>query len=58
MQRTKFVETCKCTEDDWECDIGYHRDLNNIENQSSCIPFKNNSQVNVHDAPETCLPGN
>lgn len=26
MENVKFVETCKCTEEDWECDLGFHRE--------------------------------
>ena len=30
----EFIEKCKCTEEDWECDFGYYRKLEGSE----CIP--------------------
>lgn len=26
MENVKFIENCKCTEEDWECDLGFHRE--------------------------------
>jgi Sortilin, neurotensin receptor 3,/Sortilin, neurotensin receptor 3, C-terminal len=26
FERTKFIENCECTEEDFECDLGYYRD--------------------------------
>ena len=26
FERKKFIENCECTEEDWECDLGYARD--------------------------------
>jgi hypothetical protein len=26
MERKTFAKFCECTEEDWECDLGFHRD--------------------------------
>ena len=48
MEREKFIEYCKCTEEDWECDLGFHR--NNDNGLCEINPFY---EVN-YDPPEIC----
>jgi len=26
LEKEYFVEYCKCTEEDWECDLNFHRE--------------------------------
>ena len=42
-------EACKCTEDDWECDYGYERDLNN-----RCVSVKEEEERKNMTIPEDC----
>jgi len=38
-KRVKDKQPCTCTDEDWECDLGFHRDQMNHDNLYSCIPF-------------------
>ena len=42
MERIKFIEKCKCIEEDWECDLGFHREngvcVNNVFNEVDYTP--------------------
>jgi hypothetical protein len=47
FDRSSFRESCICTEEDYECDIGYFR-----EGKEPCRPIPNAEQ-----AAQACLPG-
>lgn len=32
----KFKQTCACTEDDYECDLGFYKDQNSHEDLNQC----------------------
>lgn len=38
LEKEYFVEYCKCTEEDWECDLNFHRE--NDESDSKCISYE------------------
>ena len=33
--KERFTKSCNCTDEDWECDYGFHIDLNN-----KCVPLE------------------
>ena len=47
LERSTTKTLCECTEEDYECDLGYYR-----EDNSPCRPLPNAEQVS-----EMCLPG-
>lgn len=47
MERQKLIDFCKCTEEDWECDLGFHR---GEDGTCQMNPF---FEVN-YDAPKEC----
>jgi hypothetical protein len=49
MERKKFIEYCVCTEEDWECDLGFHREN---EGDDACV---SNPLFEVdYSPPEKC----
>ena len=47
LERKKFIENCECTEEDWECDLGYSREKSG--------PCKNlNKQELDYHPPSNC----
>jgi len=55
-KRVKIKKNCICTEEDWECDIGWHRDQKNHDNLYACIPFNKFKHV-VNEPPSDCPAG-
>lgn len=37
LEKEVLMESCECTHEDWECDVGYHREIDGKE----CIPLSN-----------------
>lgn len=48
FERKTVIEKCECTEEDWECDIGYERK----SDDGPCLPIEGNSTD--FSAPESC----
>ncbi|CAD8089507.1 unnamed protein product [Paramecium sonneborni] len=38
LQRIHSVQYCQCTEEDWECDLNFHRE--NQDPNAKCIPYE------------------
>ena len=41
MERIKYVEKCTCTDEDWECDLGFHRE----NGTGPCIRDSNEGEI-------------
>ncbi len=50
FERKITVEICSCTEDDYQCDIGYHRN----EPGDPCTPISNEQNITKNAPPEIC----
>lgn len=50
FERKVIVETCPCTDDDFQCDIGYHR----VEPGDPCTPLKYIDPKEANKPPEVC----
>lgn len=72
FERKTFVENCECTEEDWECDIGFERKgkgpcieiktlhmnkLNNSEEPIDCVNFYYLTQGYRKVAGDACIGG-
>src|SRR5690606_4756233 len=42
-----FVEPCECTEDDWECDIGFYRK----NDDGQCVPMNKTYEAKLKNVP-------
>ena len=50
FERKITVEICSCTEDDYQCDIGYHRN----EPGDPCTPISDVQNITKNAPPEIC----
>ena len=50
FERKVIVESCPCTDDDYQCDIGYHR----MEPGDPCTPIKPIDPAEANKPPEVC----
>ncbi|CAD8059049.1 unnamed protein product [Paramecium primaurelia] len=50
LQRQHSIQYCQCTEEDWECDLNFHRENQDINGK--CIPYELYEQN--FEAPENC----
>ncbi|MCQ2817742.1 MAG: hypothetical protein MJ252_10800 [archaeon] len=51
FERKVTVELCACTEDDYQCDIGYHR----VEPGDPCTPIRKGDTLTSNKPPENCV---
>jgi len=51
FERKLFIENCECTEEDWECDLGYER-----KDKGPCIEIKSLQNINQNqlEEPQNC----
>jgi len=50
FERPISQKPCECTEQDWECDVGYDRA---DHSRGNCVP-QAGVQINNYNAPDTC----
>ena len=50
FERKVIVETCPCTDEDYQCDVGYHR----IEPGDPCTPIRPIDPQEQNKPPENC----
>ena len=51
FERKLFIENCECTEEDWECDLGYERKDNGPCTEIKSLKSVNQKQI---EEPENC----
>jgi hypothetical protein len=50
VDKEKYIKPCDCTEDDWECEYGFHRD----ETSNACLPVDPKYKI-VSTKPDPCF---